>query len=77
MTTTKTIGTETMRVTRDIQDKGVAQWLQTVPETVLATLRHEAECDDELAAAIQYSLEHDDPAKNMDANEFLASVKDT
>ncbi len=43
MTVVKTTGTETMRVTRNIRDKGVAEWLQTVPEDVLVALREEAE----------------------------------
>lgn len=75
MTTVKNSGTDTMRVTRDIQDKGVAKWLQTVPEDVLAMLRHEAEADEEIAAAIQHSIDHDDPADNMNTDEFLTSVK--
>ena len=45
MTTAKTIGTETMRVTRDIQDKGVAQWLQTVPEQELVDILKDAEIE--------------------------------
>lgn len=34
-----------MRVTRNIRDKEVAEWLQTVPEDVLAALREEAELE--------------------------------
>lgn len=53
--TAKHTGTETMRVTRDIQDKGVAEWLQTVPEKELAALREEAATergwDDRFAAS--------------------------
>ncbi len=75
MTTVKNAGIETMRVTRDIQDKDVAKWLQTVPEDVLVTLREEAEADEEISAAIRHSLEHDNPADNMSTDEFLASVK--
>ena len=43
--TFKHAGIDTMRVTRDIQDKGVAEWLQSVPEHELATLHKEAEAE--------------------------------
>ncbi len=48
-----------MRVTRDIQDKGVAEWLQTVSENELAALHKEAEAErgwDERFAASQDQL---------------------
>ncbi len=75
MTVVTRTGNDTMRITRDIQDKGVAEWLRTVPESMLAAFKAEAEADEELAAAIRYSLEHDDPADNLTADEFLAAVK--
>ncbi len=48
-----------MRVTRDIQDKGIAEWLQSVPEQELAVLHREAEAEhgwDERFAASQDAL---------------------
>ncbi|WP_413208424.1 hypothetical protein [Rhodospirillum sp. A1_3_36] len=41
MTTLTKTGTETMRVVRDIQNKGVAEWLQSVPEDVLVSMHEE------------------------------------
>ncbi len=61
-----------MRITLDISDPGLAEWLQSIPEGRLAAIREEIDADEELAAAIQHSIDREGYESLMTAEEYLA-----
>ena len=63
-----------MRVQRDIQDKRLAEFLQTADEETLRAAMEELEADRELIAAIRHSETHDAPTESQSVDEFLNSL---
>ncbi|MBF0145381.1 MAG: hypothetical protein HQL84_05790 [Magnetococcales bacterium] len=63
-----------MQVSRDISDPKVASFLQNASEEMLRMAMEEMAADEEIAAAIAYSHEHDQPEDRMDGEEFLTSI---
>jgi hypothetical protein len=61
----------TMHVRREFHDPEVVQWLENVSERLLAEMKEDAAFDEEIAAAIDYSIAND-TEKPLTAREFLA-----
>ena len=63
-----------MRVSREIIDLEVAAFFQSASEDVLRMAMVEVAADEEIAAAITYSHQHDKPEDRMSGKTFLASI---
>ena len=60
-----------MHVQREFYNPEVVHWLEHVSEPVLAEMKEDAAFDEEVAAAIEYSIANDHE-KPLTAREFLA-----
>ena len=72
MTTLLQKDQQKIHVRRAFHNANVAEWLEQIDEHTLAAMIDDYAFDEEIAAAIAYSEQHDDPKDALTVQEFLA-----